>query len=101
MPSPMRHLCMCAGLIFALSTVDLSAQEKVPCFEVSRERGNLTEMGLGSILLNKCTGETWLLMLHKRGGEGSAIRWFPITAEKSEAAFPAPQPATQAAPTRR
>jgi hypothetical protein len=69
-----------AGMLLALSTVAAGAQQQQrECFAVAIN----TQASLGSILIDKCTGKTWLL-----GRSGSrfsnAIRWFPITTDTNE-----------------
>jgi len=77
----MGHLAG-AGMLLALSTVAAVAQQQQrECFAVAIN----TQASLGSILIDKCTGKTWLL-----GRSGSrfsnAIRWFPITTDTNEPA---------------
>jgi hypothetical protein len=39
---------------------------------------------LGAILLNKCTGNTWILTRIQTPNGATTNRWFPISVEKSE-----------------
>ena len=69
-----------AGMLLALSTVAAGAQQQQrECFAVAIN----AQATLGSILIDKCNGKTWLL-----GRSGSrfsnAIRWFPITTDTNE-----------------
>ena len=71
-----------AGMLLALSTVAAGAQQQQrECFAVAIN----AQATLGSILIDKCNGKTWLL-----GRSGSrfsnAIRWFPITTDTNEPA---------------
>ena len=71
-----------AGMLLALSTVAAGAQQQQrECFAVAIN----AQTSLGSILIDKCNGKTWLL-----GRSGSrfsnAIRWFPITTDTNEPA---------------
>ena len=67
-----------AGLLLALSTGPAGAQQQPPhpppgCFTV--EMSHSTQ---GSILLNRCTGKTWLLLCIRNDTAGCAFRWAPI-----------------------
>ena len=89
-----------SGSMLLLSPVSLSAQEKTPCYEKAAANGESTPMGVGSILLNKCTGEAWLLMTRQVSDGATAFRWFPIKVGDGEAGWPSTQP-TSAPPTRK
>lgn len=89
-----------SGSMVLLSTVGLSAQEKTPCYEITVPNGDSMSMGLGSILLNKCTGEAWLLLTSKVSDGTTAFRWFPIKVGDGEAGLPSTQPMS-APPTRK
>jgi hypothetical protein len=81
-----------AGLLLALSTVPAGAQQQQPqgeqqpqreCFAVEMTRG--TQGGsLGAILLDRCTGKSWVLARASVRGGGYAVRWHPITVESTE-----------------
>jgi hypothetical protein len=47
---------------------------------------------LGSILLNKCTGQTWMLA-NSSVGKGETRKWFPINSMNDELIFGATQTA--------
>src|SRR5262245_61081403 len=73
-----------AGLLLALSTVPAGAQQQQPqqppppgCFTV--EMSHSTQGNpQGSILLDRCTGKTWLLLCIRNDTAGCAFRWAPI-----------------------
>jgi hypothetical protein len=66
-------------LVLAISTSVGSAAEP-PCFELYP---NSNASGLeGAILLNKCTGQTWLLV-GVNTGSGNSIGWHPIPIDMS------------------
>jgi hypothetical protein len=65
----------CALLMLTVSSVVAEAAE-TSCFEIYR---NTTGAPAGAILLNKCTGQTWLLSLGN--GAGS---WFPVAVSKTQ-----------------
>jgi hypothetical protein len=68
-----------AALMLAIATSAGSAAE-APCFELYQ---NANASGPeGTILLNKCTGETWLLVTVNTGS-GSSIGWHPIPIDMS------------------
>jgi len=79
-------------LLLALSTVPAGAQQQQPqqeqqpqreCFAVKMTRG--TQAGsLGAILLDRCTGKSWVLARASIRGGGYAVRWHPITVESTE-----------------
>jgi hypothetical protein len=75
-------LCVCLGML-ALSA-SASAQQQQECFEVAMTNAT-GGGGLGSILINKCTGSTWLLTRTQTPNNTTTVRWFPIAVEKSEA----------------
>jgi hypothetical protein len=71
------------GLLLALSTVPAGAQQQQPqqpppgCFTV--EMSHSTQGNpQGSILLDRCTGKTWLLLCIRNDTAGCAFRWAPI-----------------------
>jgi len=82
----MSKYCLMALVLFALTCSPAKAQAQQPaeCFVVVMT--NSTEAGnLGSIKVNKCTGETWVLSRVTLGSGAYALRWFPINVEKGEA----------------
>ena len=80
-----------AAFLVAVTLIGLvpgraGAQAQDGCFEVVAAQGNLA----GSILLNRCSGETWLLVKTNATENGSsAYRWRPIAVEETGSA-PAP-----------
>src|SRR5262249_52468818 len=83
-----------AGLLLALSTVPAGAQQQQPqqppppgCFTV--EMSHSTQGNpQGSILLDRCTGKTWLLLCIRNDTAGCAFRWAPIPDATEPAAGP-------------
>ena len=72
-------LSVCLGMLAV--PVPASAQQQ-ECFAVAMN--NATGGGsLGSILVDKCTGNTWMLV-RTQTPNGATNRWFPISVEKSE-----------------
>jgi hypothetical protein len=60
--------------------------EERECYEVAMT--NAAGGGsLSSILINKCTGDTWILV-RTNIGNATTNRWFPITVEVGEAKMP-------------
>src|SRR5262245_8463015 len=55
--------------------------QRLECFAVA-----ITQSSLGSILIDKCTGKTWLLGRSSSSRFSTAIRWFPITTDTNEPA---------------
>jgi len=68
-------VCLLAGLL----STPCTAQEKEPCFSVTTTSGQ----GLtGSILINRCTGETWILTRVGLSSDKQTFRWLPITGNR-------------------
>jgi hypothetical protein len=74
MKTTLSALALSVGLFFT-STFSAIAQQNTPCFEISR---NTTSGPAGALLVNRCTGETWVLI-----GSGP-FKWYPISKEKFE-----------------
>jgi hypothetical protein len=81
------------GLLLALSTIPAGAQQQPPqqpppgCFTV--EMSHSTQGNpQGSILLDRCTGKTWLLLCIRNDTVGCAFQWARIP----DATEPASQP---------
>ena len=70
----MQRRWYCAALLMlAISTAPGSAAE-APCFEIYPNSNAGPE---GAILLNKCTGQSWLLV-SVNTGHGNTTGWHPI-----------------------
>jgi hypothetical protein len=66
--------------------MDASAQQR-ECFTVvmsNRTSGD----ALGSILLDRCTGNSWILVRVNLSSGSTAFRWSPLSVEKSEVVVP-------------
>jgi hypothetical protein len=72
-----RTRCFATAFMLVMSLSAASAAEP-PCFEMY-PNGNGPE---GAILLNKCTGQSWLLVGVNTGG-GSSLGWHPIPIDMS------------------
>jgi len=80
--------CFAAILLLAVSAPAVWAAES-PCFELYQ---NANAAGPeGSILLNRCTGETWLLVGVNTGG-GSSPGWHRIPIDMTPDAQTVPMP---------
>jgi hypothetical protein len=72
------------------------------CFEVTAAHGDA--QAPGAILLNRCTGQTWILArIYRSAAKGSrgtqiSYRWMPIPTANTQVAFNAPAAAKVAAP---
>jgi len=81
-----------AGLLLVLATGAAGAQQQQQqpqreCFTVVMNHS--TGGGsLGAILLDRCTGKTWVLSRTSVGNSGYAPRWHPITVETTESISP-------------
>jgi hypothetical protein len=91
------------GLLLALSTVPVGAQHQQPppgCFKV--EMSHSTQGNpQGSILLDRCTGKTWLLLCIRNDTAGCAFQWAPIpdANEPAAAGRTSPPAAEERSPT--
>src|SRR5262249_28590729 len=74
-----------AGLLLVLATGAAGAQQQQPQREWFAVAMN-TQASVGSILIDKCTGKTWVLTRVNLRGGGYTVRWFPITVETTEGA---------------
>jgi hypothetical protein len=84
---------MIATLLIELPAADASAQtaEAQPhCFDIITPRN--TAQPDGSILLNRCTGQTWLLIRNARRGSVLGYRWNLLVAVGGEISKPLPRP---------
>jgi hypothetical protein len=68
-----RRWYWAAILTLAISTPPCLAAE-APCFEIYPNSNSGPE---GAILLNKCTGQSWLLF-SVNSGQGNTTGWYPI-----------------------
>jgi hypothetical protein len=88
MLSAMSRICVCLGSVLAC-TVDVCAQQsnaepsQKDCFAVIVT--NASGGSLGSILLDRCTGNSWVLARAQLSNGMTASRWYPISVEKGEA----------------
>ena len=73
------NLCRCFAAAFMLViSMPAAMAADAPCFEIY-PGGSGPE---GSILLNKCSGESWLLVGVNTGG-GNSLGWHPIPIDMS------------------
>jgi hypothetical protein len=75
----MIRIVMLAAGMLVIGVAAASAQEK-DCFSVTSP----AQATLGSILINRCTGATWILN-RIRTDSGTVLRWFPVSTERAEA----------------
>lgn len=68
-----RKWCCAAMFVLTLSGAPVAAAES-PCFEIYPNGNSGPE---GAILLNKCTGQSWLLV-SVNSGQGNTTGWYPI-----------------------
>jgi len=73
-----RLVILAAGTL-VIGIPAATAQEK-DCFSITSPAAAT----LGAILINRCTGETWLLS-RARTNSGIMLRWFPLSTERVEA----------------
>jgi len=71
-----------AGML-VIGAAAATAQEK-DCFSVTSP----AQATLGSILINRCTGATWILNRVRTNTGTVVIRWFPLSTEQAEAIEP-------------
>jgi hypothetical protein len=99
--------CLAAVVLTGMAGGHALAQSSPPeatvggCFDVIRPLGRST---IGAILLNRCTGDSWLLVRTDESGRqhfraGSVTyRWQPIAVDKTETAYRLPPRPSTAAP---
>jgi hypothetical protein len=84
---------MIAALLIELPATDASAQMtelQAQCFDVIIPRD--TNQLEGSILLNRCSGQTWLLSRNSRRAGVLGYRWNLLVADGIEISNPLPRP---------
>jgi hypothetical protein len=85
---------MIAALLIELPAADASAEtaeaQASLCFDVINVRN--TAQPEGAILLNRCTGQTWLLTRNARRGGALGYRWNLLAADGGEISKPLPRP---------
>jgi hypothetical protein len=72
----MKRLFLTGIAVLLLATGAAHADDKKEqnlCFEIYR---NTTGGPGGAFLINKCTGQTWILF---GGAEGKSPQWFPLS----------------------
>jgi hypothetical protein len=67
-------------LVFTVAHAQQSGQQN-PCFELYR---NPSAGIAGALLLNKCSGQTWVLI----GPASGPARWYPISTSREEYVAP-------------
>ena len=75
----MIRIVMLAAGMLVIGVAAATAQEK-DCFSVTSP----AQATQGSILINRCTGATWVLN-RIRTDSGTVLRWFPVSTERVEA----------------
>jgi hypothetical protein len=81
--SSLNRLCLCAGFLLAPTCAGAQDVQHRECFSVVMN--NSTGGGsLGAILIDKCTGNSWILARTSLANGVTTSRWFPITVEKEE-----------------
>ena len=93
------HTLWSAGLVFvtgASLTQAQDAQQKSPdaasasaCFEIVAPPPD--RFPAGNLLLNKCTGTTWMLVREQLKGNRGAWQWSPLRTNQDEPTFPMPE----------
>ena len=84
MSSIMKFLCL-VGVLLATYTQAGAQQrdQQRDCFTVVMNHST-GGTSLGAILLDRCTGNSWILARTTSNNGDTATRWFPVTVEKSE-----------------
>ncbi|MGC2075687.1 MAG: hypothetical protein WA728_06580 [Xanthobacteraceae bacterium] len=86
-----KNTALIALAMIALTCASAQAQqpanEQQPCFEIAlmQNAGSYSLAPLGSLRINKCTGETWQLRASPEDNNGMySNRWYPLTVETRE-----------------
>jgi hypothetical protein len=91
MLSAMKSL-KCVGALLVLATPAALAEQRdaqqkdaqqKECFTIAMSNAT-GGSNLGSILLDKCTGNSWVLARTRLGDGRETTRWFPLAVEKAE-----------------
>jgi len=90
MLSAMKSLA-CVGALLALATPAALAEQRdaqqkdaqKECFTIAMSNA-VGGGNLGSILLDKCTGNSWVLARTRLGDGRETTRWFPLAVETAE-----------------
>ena len=90
MLSAMKSL-KCVGALLVLATPAALAEQRdaqqkdaqKECFTIAMSNAT-GGSNLGSILLDKCTGDSWVLARTRLGDGRETTRWFPLAVEKAE-----------------
>jgi len=88
------------ALLVVAASCDLAqaAEEQKECYSITSPpavaggQGNLSVYGFGaisgSILLNRCTGQSWILVRTALEKGAASYRWYPIATGPGEAQLP-------------
>jgi hypothetical protein len=74
---------MIAAGMLVIGATAATAQDK-DCFSVTSP----SQTTPGAILINRCTGATWILNRVRTNTGTVVIRWFPLSTEQAEAIEP-------------
>jgi hypothetical protein len=86
----MRKLIAGLFLLFQMNQLSLAEDSPKRCFAITPQNG-VANLGvynnlLGSIMINQCTGETWMLV--DDGNDSTSVRrWAPLTKRDREMVF--------------
>jgi hypothetical protein len=80
----MIRIAMLAAGMVVIGVAAATAQEK-DCYSVTSP----AQATLSSILINRCSGSTWVLSRAKTNS-GTMLRWFPLSTERGQAIIELP-----------
>src|SRR5215470_16639213 len=90
--------CLVAFALIVFSTRVVRAQDAQTgaCFSIIT--GNSERPDAGAFLLNRCSGESWILLRARQSKGGLSYRWSPIAGPSERPAVPAESTATKPRP---
>jgi hypothetical protein len=100
-----RALLWAVSLVMINTGTSFADEPNKDCFSITTPpavaggQGIITTFGLatvnGSILINRCTGQTWVLAKAAAGKGAYTYRWYPILSGNEEAQFSEPRTSAQ------
>lgn len=85
-----------ATILELIVATSAAAQEQKDCYSIATPATSSGGQGIslsaftnaaGTILLNRCTGQTWILGRTYLSDKTNAYRWFPLSAANGEFEF--------------
>jgi hypothetical protein len=90
--------CLVALALTAFSTKAVRAQDAQTgaCFSIIV--GNADRPEAGAFLLNRCSGQSWILVRARQSSKGPSYHWSPVAGPLDRSPVPAESTATKSRP---